>query len=231
MQVMVQLLPVFVTNPPDYTIEDSYVYNCTAPILKSIFSCEPLVRVEWASCHLSKRNAKANKDKTNFKINKPEFAAVILFVCLFIFDTVLLREFVISERYSQWRVSSLAKLGDVSDLEVSTLQHCAYTTAANIKAPNSWISVVVSEFKRPVFSPYLESDLVKIDIEMRTMLNDLVRLGIFNPLVGGILIQRRHITTFQYDIVAPRNDNSQRHQFLKTLYKSRKSACSETAQM
>ncbi|KAG0186344.1 hypothetical protein DFQ28_007979 [Apophysomyces sp. BC1034] len=78
MQVMVQLLPVFVTNPPDYTIEDSYVYNCTAPILKSIFSCEPLVRVEWASCHLSKRNAKANKDKTNFKINKPEFAAVIL---------------------------------------------------------------------------------------------------------------------------------------------------------
>lgn len=64
--------------------------------------------------------------------------------------------------------------------------------------------MVVGEFKRPGFSPYLELDLVKIGIEMRTMLNDLVRLGVSNPLVGGILIQGRHITTFQFDIIAPK---------------------------
>ncbi|CEG80681.1 hypothetical protein RMATCC62417_14980 [Rhizopus microsporus] len=46
MQAMVQLLPVFVTGPPSYSIEDTYVHNCTVPILKPIFACIPLLRIE-----------------------------------------------------------------------------------------------------------------------------------------------------------------------------------------
>lgn len=64
--------------------------------------------------------------------------------------------------------------------------------------------MVVGEFKRPGFSPCFESDLVKIGKEMRTMLNDLIRLGVPSPSVGGILIQGRQITTFQLDIIAPK---------------------------
>ncbi|ORE06743.1 hypothetical protein BCV72DRAFT_262542 [Rhizopus microsporus var. microsporus] len=39
---------------------------------------------------------------------------------------------------------------------------------------------------------------------MRTMLNDLIRLGIPSPSVGGILIQGHQITTFQLDIIGPK---------------------------
>ncbi|ORX61454.1 hypothetical protein DM01DRAFT_1269253, partial [Hesseltinella vesiculosa] len=36
------------------------------------------------------------------------------------------------------------------------------------------------------------------------MVNDLIRLGVASPSVGGILIQGRRITTFQFDIAAPK---------------------------
>ncbi|KAG0171396.1 hypothetical protein DFQ28_001064 [Apophysomyces sp. BC1034] len=153
-QALVQQLPVFVTGPPDCSIEDSYVHSCIAPILKPIFACESFLRIEWANCHLNKKDSKGKKTvkvkgQLKVKDNKPDFAA-------------------------------------------------------NVKAPNSWISVVVCEFKRPGFSPCFESDLVKIGKEMRTMLNYLIRLGVPSPSVGGILIQGRQITTFQFDIVAPK---------------------------
>ncbi|KAI8334698.1 hypothetical protein BC941DRAFT_327105, partial [Chlamydoabsidia padenii] len=69
--------------------------------------------------------------------------------------------------------------------------------AVNIKAPKSWAFVVLGEFERPGFSPCFESDFVKTGKEMRSMVNDLVRLGVPNPSVGGILIQGRHISIFQ----------------------------------
>jgi hypothetical protein len=36
------------------------------------------------------------------------------------------------------------------------------------------------------------------------MLNDLICLGISDPSVGGILIQGRHISTYRFDIIAPK---------------------------
>ena len=47
---------------------------------------------------------------------------------------------------------------------------------ANVKTMNSWISVIIGEFKLPKFSRCFESDLVKVGKEMRTMLNALICL-------------------------------------------------------
>jgi hypothetical protein len=76
--------------------------------------------------------------------------------------------------------------------------------AAKTKGIQSWVSVVVGEFKKPGFSAGFESDLVKIGKEMRLMLNVLVCLGVPNPSVGGILVQGRQISTFKFDVVAPK---------------------------
>ncbi|KAI8334697.1 hypothetical protein BC941DRAFT_356199, partial [Chlamydoabsidia padenii] len=36
-QPLMELTPIFVTGPPDCSIEDTYVHCCIASILKSIF--------------------------------------------------------------------------------------------------------------------------------------------------------------------------------------------------
>lgn len=62
----------------------------------------------------------------------------------------------------------------------------------------------MGEFKPPGFSLCFESDLVKIGKEMRSMLNALIRIGVTNPSIGGILIQGSHVSTYKFDIIAPK---------------------------
>jgi hypothetical protein len=44
---------------------------------------------------------------------------------------------------------------------------------------------------------------VKVDKELRTMINSLVSVSVDNPSLGAILIQGSAITTFKMDVVAP----------------------------
>ncbi|KAG1391981.1 hypothetical protein G6F60_012285 [Rhizopus arrhizus] len=137
MQAVVELVPVFISTPLNYSIEDTYIHNWIAPILKPIFSCEPLLSIEWANKYINQHH-------------KPDFIT-------------------------------------------------------SVKGINSWLPIVVGEFKKPGFTPCLETDLVKTGKEMRTMVNGLVRIGVDNPSAGAILIQGRVINTFKMDIVAPNN--------------------------
>lgn len=45
-QVLTQILPMFINDPPDQSIEDSYVYNYLSPILTTVFGPEPLLKIE-----------------------------------------------------------------------------------------------------------------------------------------------------------------------------------------
>jgi hypothetical protein len=64
----------------------------------------------------------------------------------------------------------------------------------------------VSEIKSP-FNPNCinngESDLVKIGKEMAWMLNALIREGVEQPVVCGILLRGLNMTTFKMDLSYP----------------------------
>jgi hypothetical protein len=118
-QTAIDLVPVFISTPLSYSIEDTYVHNWIAPILKPIFSCEPLLSIGWANKYINQNH-------------KPDFIA-------------------------------------------------------SVKNISLWLPIVVGEFKKSGFSSCFETDLARK--EMRTMVNSLVRVGIDNPSVGGILFK------------------------------------------
>jgi hypothetical protein len=49
----IQLVLLFIGSPLDNNIEDTYVHNWIIPLLKPIFSCEPLRSIEWANRHIT----------------------------------------------------------------------------------------------------------------------------------------------------------------------------------
>lgn len=64
--------------------------------------------------------------------------------------------------------------------------------------------VLVAEFKHPESKQRMESDMVKIGKEMRAMLNRLVKLGIKDPIVCGVLVNKNYMSTYKMDLPSPR---------------------------
>ncbi|ORX55764.1 hypothetical protein DM01DRAFT_1335152 [Hesseltinella vesiculosa] len=104
----------------------------------------------------------------------------------------------------EWANGHLQKKTVAKRNQVSGRNHKDYKPdfTASAKATNSWISIVVGEFKKPGYSPTMESDFLKIGKQMRSMINDLVRQNVCGPVVCGILVQGRQIRTFKMDLVA-----------------------------
>lgn len=44
-----QILPVLVNGPPEDSTEDSYVHYYLSPLLSSVFSTDPLLKMKWAN--------------------------------------------------------------------------------------------------------------------------------------------------------------------------------------
>lgn len=49
MQAAIDLVPTFISSPLGYFVESTNVHNWITPLLKPIFSCEPLLSIEWAN--------------------------------------------------------------------------------------------------------------------------------------------------------------------------------------
>lgn len=48
-QILTQILPVLVNGPPEDSTEDSYVHYYLSPLLSSVFSTDPLLKMKWAN--------------------------------------------------------------------------------------------------------------------------------------------------------------------------------------
>ncbi|KAG2219619.1 hypothetical protein INT45_011344 [Circinella minor] len=72
---------------------------------------------------------------------------------------------------------------------------------------NDRYDIAVSEVKPPSnanSNNVVESDLVKIGKEMKWMINNLIKRGIENPVVCGILLQGFVLTTYKMDLLYPK---------------------------
>jgi hypothetical protein len=74
----------------------------------------------------------------------------------------------------------------------------AFSRIINIKCV-----VLVSEFKPTKSNSAVESDLVKLGRQMRSIYNDLVRLRLRNPVVCGIRSEGTQLTTYCMDMPSP----------------------------
>jgi hypothetical protein len=73
----------------------------------------------------------------------------------------------------------------------------------SFKCVNTLCGLVVGEFKAPNHQSALESDLVKTGKQMRCLYNSLVKQGVQNPLVCGILVEGFTMSTFVMDLASP----------------------------
>lgn len=64
--------------------------------------------------------------------------------------------------------------------------------------------VLIAEFKPMDGHQTLENDKVKIDKEMKKMLNELLEIGIEDPLVCGILVMNDHLDMFKMHLTGPK---------------------------
>lgn len=48
-QILTQILPVLVNGPPEDSTEDIYVHYYLSPLLSSVFSTDPLLKMKWAN--------------------------------------------------------------------------------------------------------------------------------------------------------------------------------------
>ncbi|KAI9473770.1 MAG: hypothetical protein EXX96DRAFT_541437 [Benjaminiella poitrasii] len=63
------------------------------------------------------------------------------------------------------------------------------------------LDLLCAEAKSPVSTIFPKSDLVKVGQEMRWMLNRLVREGVRNPVVGGIVISGFQVQTYKMELI------------------------------
>lgn len=68
-QILTQILPVLVHGPPEDSTEDSYVHYYLSPLMSSVFSTDPLLKMKWA-------NGKLMNDQSQYK---PDFLVYNIF--------------------------------------------------------------------------------------------------------------------------------------------------------